>query len=104
MKAHTGDAHGHIVSQKIPYCAIELDTRRTMTASMQNSTFWDWTKDAIDMRHSIPVQLDLNVDNFASVAEEKGISTNSPVILYDDGRSGSMFACRYVRVLWPQSM
>lgn len=67
---------------------------------MQNATFWDWTQDAIDVRRGIPVQLDLNADNFAAVAEEKGISTDRPVILYDDGFSGSMFACRYELLHW----
>eukprot|EP00892_Ulva_mutabilis_P006869 jgi/Ulvmu1/4554/UM002_0282.1 len=59
-----------------------------------NATFWDWTTDAIDFRRSTPVQLDLNADSFAATAEEKGISTELPVVVYDDGESGSMFACR----------
>ena len=61
---------------------------------MQNATFWDWTRDAIDPQSSVPVQLDLDCDSFAATAEEKGISTDRPVVIYDDGRSGSMFACR----------
>jgi hypothetical protein len=47
----------------------------------------------------VPVQLDLDPDTFAASVEEKGISADRPVVMYDDGSVGSMFASRYVLLL-----
>ena len=61
---------------------------------MQGATFWDWTEDGLQQDTTVPVLLDLNPDTFAASAAEKGVGTERPVVLYDEGTSGSMFACR----------
>jgi 3-mercaptopyruvate sulfurtransferase SseA len=63
-------------------------------SSVQGATFWDWTADGLQHDTNVPVQLDLNPDTFAAAAAEKGIGSDRPVVLYDEGTSGSMFACR----------
>lgn len=62
---------------------------------MQGATFWDWTADGLEQGTTVPVQLNLNPDTFSATVEEKGIWSDRPVIVYDEGVSGSMFACRY---------
>lgn len=63
-------------------------------SSMQGATFWDWTEDGLQQGSTVPVQLDLNPDTFAAAAAEKGIGSDRAVVVYDEGTSGSMFACR----------
>jgi 3-mercaptopyruvate sulfurtransferase SseA len=61
---------------------------------MQGATFWDWTQDGLALSTTVPIQLDLDKDQFAAIAEEKGIDSSRPVVVYDSGTAGSMFACR----------
>jgi 3-mercaptopyruvate sulfurtransferase SseA len=61
---------------------------------MQGAIFWDWTQDGIDTAAHVPVQLELDPERFETLAAEKGISSEQPVVCYDGGDSGSIFACR----------
>lgn len=47
----------------------------------------------IDAAAHAPAQLQLDPAQFAAAVEEKGVSTEQPVVAYDDG-GASMLACR----------
>lgn len=60
---------------------------------VQGAVFWDWTTVGIDKSSDVPVQLQRDPALFAAAVEEKGVSLERPVVVYDDG-GASMLACR----------
>eukprot|EP00961_Rhodomonas_salina_P185321 2502205-Rhodomonas_salina.1 len=55
------------------------------------AAFVDWTKDIADLSSTIPVQL-ADADTFGAAMVEKGVSNDTPVVVYDGGKM--MFATR----------
>jgi len=49
------------------------------------ASFFSWTADAIDASTSVPAMLTWDADEFAATVEAKGVGTDVPVVVYDDG-------------------
>lgn len=55
---------------------------------------WAWTRDGIDPTDPAPAQLTADSGSFYATIEAKGVDGARPVVVYDAGGDGGMFAAR----------
>jgi hypothetical protein len=64
-----------------PVLRLDACNGCTVHVALQGAVFLNWTRDGLDLDNLVPVQLQPDVNTFASALEAKGVGSDRPVVV-----------------------